>query len=65
MGCFVGKQYIAEEICTIAGSTLTKSKEFMCLDPTIVACKYFDQQFDDFSDSKGGRTSRPPTLIVC
>ena len=26
-----------------------ESSDFACLDPTIVSCKYFDQQFDDFS----------------
>ncbi|AET43574.1 hypothetical protein MPWG_00085 [Micromonas pusilla virus PL1] len=48
-GVFVGKQYIAEDVYDCRFYPY-KSKEFMCLDPTIVACKYFDQQFDDFPD---------------
>ena len=46
---FVGKQYIAEGVYDCRFYPY-ESKECMCLDPTIVSCKYFDQQFDDFSE---------------
>jgi hypothetical protein len=48
-GVFVGKQYIAEGVYDCRFYPY-ESKECMCLDPTIVSCKYFDQQFDDFSE---------------
>jgi len=48
-GIFVGKEWIPDKGIYDCRFYKYESKEFMCLDPTIVACKYFDQQFDDFS----------------
>ena len=48
-GVFVGKEWdpnLGSYKCSFYPYT---SKEFACLDPTIIACKYFDKQFDDFS----------------
>ena len=48
-GVFGGKQYNADRDVYECRFYPYDSKEFRCLDPTVVACKYFDQQFDDFS----------------
>jgi hypothetical protein len=48
-GVFVGKEWIPERGVYECRFYPYDSKEFRCLDPTIIACKYFDQQFDDFS----------------
>jgi len=51
-GVFVGKGWYAD----IGGYDCRfypyDSPEFRALDPTVIACKYFDQQFDDFSHVK-------------
>ena len=48
-GVFVGKGWYSD----IGGYDCRfypyESPEFRALDPTVIACKYFDQQFDDFS----------------
>jgi len=48
-GVFVGKEWIPERGAHECRFYPYESQEFRCLDPTIVACKYFDQQFDDFA----------------
>ena len=48
-GVFVGKEWLPDRGVYDCRFYPYESKEFACLDPTIVACKYFDQQFDDFS----------------
>ena len=48
-GVFVGKEWVPTRGAYECRFYPYDSKEFRCLDPTIVACKYFDQQFDDFS----------------
>jgi hypothetical protein len=48
-GVFVGKEWIPDRGVYDCCFYSYESKEFRCLDPTIIACKYFDQQFDDFS----------------
>jgi adenosyl cobinamide kinase/adenosyl cobinamide phosphate guanylyltransferase len=45
----VGKEWVPDRGTYECRFYPYDSKEFRCLDPTIVACKYFDQQFDDFS----------------
>jgi hypothetical protein len=48
-GVFVGKEWLPDRGVYDCRFYPYESKEFACLDPTIIACKYFDQQFDDFS----------------
>jgi hypothetical protein len=48
-GVFVGKEWIPDRGVYDCRFYPYESREFRCLDPTIIACKYFDQQFDDFS----------------
>ena len=48
-GVFVGKEWIPERGVYDCCFYPYDSHKFRCLDPTIIACKYFDQQFDDFS----------------
>ncbi len=48
-GVFVGKEWDPELGTYKCSFYPYDSKEFGCLDPTIIACKYFDRQFDDFS----------------
>jgi hypothetical protein len=48
-GVFVGKEWIPDRGVYDCCFYSYDSREFRCLDPTIIACKYFDQQFDDFS----------------
>ena len=48
-GVFVGKEWIPDRGVYDCRFYPYDSREFRCLDPTIIACKYFDQQFDDFS----------------
>ena len=48
-GVFVGKEWIPDRGVYDCCFYSYDSQEFRCLDPTIIACKYFDQQFDDFS----------------
>jgi len=48
-GVFVGKEWIPDRGVYDCCFYPYESREFRCLDPTIIACKYFDQQFDDFS----------------
>ena len=48
-GVFVGKEWIPDRGVYDSRFYPYDSKEFRCLDPTIISCKYFDQQFDDFS----------------
>ena len=48
-GVFVGKEWIPERGKYECRFYPYNSPKFRCLDPTIIACKYFDQQFDDFS----------------
>ena len=51
-GIFVGKEWIPDRGVYDCRFYSYDSYEFRCLDPTIIACKYFDQQFDDFSHLK-------------
>jgi hypothetical protein len=48
-GVFVGKEWIPDRGVYDCCFYPYDSQKFGCLDPTIIACKYFDQQFDDFS----------------
>jgi hypothetical protein len=48
-GVFVGKEWIPDRGVYDCCFYSYDSQEFRYLDPTIIACKYFDQQFDDFS----------------
>lgn len=48
-GVFVGKEWVPDEGVYKCCFYPYKSDKYACLDPSIVACKYFDQQFDDFS----------------
>ena len=48
-GLFVGKEWIPDRGVYDCRFYPYESSDFACLDPTIVSCKYFDQQFDDFS----------------
>lgn len=47
-GLFIGKEWNGEKYTTRFYKY--GSNDFSNLDPTIVACKYFDQDFDDYSD---------------
>ena len=51
-GVFVGKEWIPDRGVYDCRFYPYDSREFLCLDPTIISCKYFDQQFDDFSHLK-------------
>ena len=51
-GVFVGKEWLPDQGVYDCRFYPYESAEFRCLDPTIIACKYFDQQFDDFSHIK-------------
>jgi hypothetical protein len=48
-GVFVGKEWVPDRGAYECRFYPYESNAFKCLDPTIIACKYFDQQFDDFS----------------
>jgi hypothetical protein len=48
-GVFVGKEWIPDKGVYECRFYPYESDKFKCLDPTIIACKYFDQRFDDFS----------------
>jgi hypothetical protein len=48
-GVFVGKEWIPERGAYECRFYPYKSDKYACLDPSIIACKYFDKQFDDFS----------------
>jgi hypothetical protein len=48
-GVFVGKEWVPELGRYECRFYPYKSEKFACLDPSLVTCKYFDQQFDDFS----------------
>lgn len=48
-GVFVGKEWIPDRGVYDCRFYPYDSKEFACLDPTIISCKYFDQRFDDYS----------------
>jgi len=48
-GLFVGKEWLPDKGIYDCRFYPYDSPDFACLDPTIVSCKYFDQQFDDFS----------------
>jgi hypothetical protein len=48
-GVFVGKEWVPDRGVYDCRFYPYDSREFRCLDPTIIACKYFDQRFDDFS----------------
>lgn len=48
-GVFLGKVWCPEQGVYDCKFYPYESKEFMCLDPTKVSCKYFDQQFEDYS----------------
>ena len=48
-GVFVGKEWIPDRGVYGCRFYPYTSEKFACLDPSIIACKYFDQQFDDFS----------------
>ena len=48
-GLFVGKEWIPDRGVYDCRFYPYESSDFACLDPTIVSCKYFYQQFDDFS----------------
>ena len=48
-GVFVGKEWMPDKGIYECRFYSYESDKFKCLDPSIIACKYFDQQFDDFS----------------
>jgi len=48
-GIFVGKQFTANTGMYECKFYTYESREFKCLDPTIVSCKYFDARFEDYS----------------
>lgn len=48
-GLFCGKIYDPESDSFLCRFYPYESKEFACLDPSLISCKYFDMQFDDFS----------------
>jgi hypothetical protein len=48
-GVFLGKVWCPEQGVYDCKFYPYESKEFMCLDPTKVSCKYFDQYFEDYS----------------
>lgn len=48
-GVFVGKEWIPDRGVYDCCFYPYDSRKFYCLDPTIISCKYFNQQFDDFS----------------
>ena len=47
-GLFVGKEWSTKQGKYISRFYPYESKEFACLDPTIVSCKYFDKHFTNF-----------------
>ena len=49
-GVFVGKEWIPEQEKYDCRFYPYDSEAFKCLDPTIVACKYFDQVFKDYTE---------------
>jgi len=51
-GIFIGKRFSPELGIYDCKFYSYESREFKCLDPTIVSCKYFDKHFDDFSHVK-------------
>jgi hypothetical protein len=48
-GVFIAKEWIPEKGIYDCHFYPFESKQFSCLDPTLVSCKYFDQQFNDYS----------------
>lgn len=59
-GVFVGKEWVPDTgkfECRFYPYT---SDKYTCLDPSIVACKYFDKQFDDFSHIENWRDIPTP-----
>lgn len=48
-GVFIGKEWTPATGRYEATFYNYESKQFKCLDPTIVSCKYFDQMFEDYS----------------
>tara|TARA_B100000405_G_scaffold212609_1_gene150050 strand:- start:5966 stop:7921 length:1956 start_codon:yes stop_codon:yes gene_type:complete len=47
-GLFIGKEYVPATGKYRSKFYSYDSKEYQCLDPTIVSCKYFDQVFDGY-----------------
>jgi hypothetical protein len=48
-GVFIGKEWLPKEGRYTCRFYPYESKEFRCLDPTLVSCKFFDQYFDDYN----------------
>lgn len=61
-GIFVGKDWIPETERYECRFYPYESKEFRDLDPTIISCKYFDQDFDDFSNLERWQDIPTPTF---
>ena len=51
-GVFIAKEWIPERGVYDCHFYPFESSQFNCLDPTLVSCKYFDQQFEDYSHLK-------------
>jgi len=51
-GIFIGKNWCADKNMYTSSFYSYDSNEFKNLDQTVVSCKYFDQEFPDFSDTK-------------
>jgi hypothetical protein len=47
-GIFIGKEWVPTTGKYRSKFYSYESKEYKCLDPTIVACKYFDQMFENY-----------------
>jgi hypothetical protein len=61
-GIFVGKEWIPETERYECRFYPYESKDFQNLDPTIISCKYFDQEFDDFSNVERWQDIPTPTF---
>ncbi len=48
-GVFIAKEWIPDKGVYDCHFYPFESKQFNCLDPTLVSCKYFDQRFEDYS----------------
>lgn len=51
-GIFIGKRFVPDTGVYDCKFYNYESREFKCLDPTIVSCKYFDKHFEDYTETK-------------
>ena len=61
-GIFIGKRFVPDTGKFDCKFYTYESREFKCLDPTIVSCKYFDKHFEDYSKVDDWRDIPTPYL---